>query len=97
MAEVLCDLVERAALVEERGRAGMAEVVAAEVWDAGALERGDPDAALPVLPPQVPALAVGEDERAGIGSTAGEIKLDELACDRPEQLRLAAALPSRVV
>jgi hypothetical protein len=37
----------------------------------------------------VAAVAVGKDERAGIGSTAGEVELDELACDRREQLRLA--------
>ena len=36
MAEVLGDLVQRPALVQEKGGAGVAEVVAAEVWDAGA-------------------------------------------------------------
>jgi hypothetical protein len=70
----------------------VAEVVAAEIGDIGALEGGDPDAASPVLPAQVAAVAVGEDERAGVGSTAGEIEVDELACDRREQLGLAAAL-----
>jgi len=65
VAEVLGDLVQRAALVEEQGRAGVTEVVAAEVGDAGALERGDPDAPPPVLPAQVAAGGVGEDERVG--------------------------------
>jgi hypothetical protein len=43
----------------------------------------------------VAAVAVGEDECAGIGATAGEVERDELAGDRCEQLRLAAALRLR--
>ena len=73
----------------------MPEVVAAEVRDAGALERGDPDAPPPVVSAQVAALAVGKDKRLRIGTTAGEIPLDELARDRLEELRFAAALRLR--
>jgi hypothetical protein len=70
---VLGDLVERAAFVEEQCGAGVAEVVAAEVGDAGALECGDPDAASPVLPAEVAVVAVGEDERARRGHKSGGI------------------------
>lgn len=65
VAKVLGDLVQRAAFVDEQRGAGVAEVVAAEVGDAGALESGDPDAAAPVVPTQVAALAVGSAGRAG--------------------------------
>jgi hypothetical protein len=91
VAEVFRDLVERAPFVEEQRRARVPEVVAAEVGDAGALERGDPDAAAPVVPAQVPALAVLEDELAPVGSTLSEVELDQLARDRLEQLGLTAA------
>jgi hypothetical protein len=49
VAEVLGDLVERPAFVEEQRRAGVAKVVAAEVGNTGALERRDPDSATPVM------------------------------------------------
>jgi tetratricopeptide (TPR) repeat protein len=65
VAKVLGDLVQRAAFVDEQRGAGVAEVVAPEVGDAGALESGDPDAAAPVVPTQVAALAVGSAGRAG--------------------------------
>ena len=67
VAEVFGDFVQRAALVEQQRGAGVAEVVAAEVGDAGALERGDPDAPAPVVSAQVAALAVGEDKRLRSG------------------------------
>ena len=72
MTEVLCDLVERAALVEEQGGAGVAKVVAAEVHNTRALERGDPDTPPPVLPTQVAAFAVGEHKRVRVRPAAGE-------------------------
>ena len=95
VTKVFGDLIQRAALVEEQRGARVSEVVAAEVGDAGALESGDPDAAAPVVPTQVAALAVGEDQRLKVGSTAGEVELDELARDRLEQLRLSPALRLR--
>jgi hypothetical protein len=95
VAEVLGHLVERAALVEEQRGAGVAEVVAAEIGHASALEGRDPDAPPPVLPAQVAALAVGEDERARVPWSAGEVELDELAGDRLEEVGLAAALRFR--
>src|SRR5204862_33190 len=63
VAEVLGDLVERAAFVEEQGGAGVAQVVAAEVGNAGALECRDPDPPPPVLTTEVAACRVREDER----------------------------------
>jgi hypothetical protein len=60
VAEVLGDLVERPPFVKEQRCAGVAEVVAAEVGNPGALERWNPDAAAPVLPTQVAALTVGK-------------------------------------
>ncbi|HEX3686911.1 MAG TPA: hypothetical protein VHU60_04945 [Gaiellaceae bacterium] len=91
MAEVLGDFVERASLVEEQGRAGVAEVVAAEVRDARALERGDPDAPPPVLPAQVAAGGVRKDERVRRRAALGEVEGDELARDGREELGLAGA------
>jgi hypothetical protein len=92
VAEVLGHLVQRPALVQEQRRAGVAQVVAAEVRDAGALERGDPDAAPPVVAAEVAALAVREHELLRGRAAPGEIELEELARDRLEQLRLASAL-----
>jgi hypothetical protein len=67
VAEVFGHFVQRAAFVEKQRCAGVAEVVAAEVRDAGALERGDPDAAAPVVSAEVAALAVREDELVRLG------------------------------
>ncbi|HEX5174680.1 MAG TPA: hypothetical protein VFV91_11120 [Gaiellaceae bacterium] len=92
MSEVLGDLVQRAALVEEERGAGVAEVVAAEVGDAGALERGDPDAAAPVLAAQVAAGGVWEDERVRGRAALGEVERDEFARDGHEELGLARPL-----
>jgi len=91
VAEVLGDLVECAALVEEERGAGVAEVVAAEVGDGGALERGDPDAPSPVLAAQVPAGGVREDERVRGRASLGEVERDEFARDGREELGLAGA------
>jgi hypothetical protein len=77
-------------LVEEQGCAVAAGVVASEVRDTGSLERGDPHSSPPVLSARTP-FPVGEDERARVRSTAGEVELHELARDRCEQLRLASA------
>ncbi|HEY7017638.1 MAG TPA: hypothetical protein VH297_04145 [Gaiellaceae bacterium] len=70
----------------------MAQVVAPEVRDACALERGDPDAAAPVVSAEVTALAVREQKLLRVGAAAGKVELDELACDRHEELRLTAPL-----
>jgi hypothetical protein len=91
VAEVFGDLVQCAALVEEQGRAGVAEVVAAEVRDAGELERGNPDSAAPVLAAQVAACGVREDERVDGRAALGEVERDELARDGREELGLAGA------
>jgi hypothetical protein len=95
VAEVLGDLVQRAALVEEQRGARVAEVVAAEVSDACAFERGDPDATTPVVSAQVSAPAVGKDELVRLRPSTREVELDKLARDRLEELRLAAALRLR--
>lgn len=91
MTEVLGDLVQRASLVQEQRRAGVAEVVAAEVGEPGALERRDPDASTPVLTAEVATAAVGEDKRVGVGPAVGEVKLGEFARDGPEEFGLASA------
>ena len=76
VAEVLRDFVQRAALVEEQGRTGMAEVVAAEVGNVRALERRVPGAGemplvemIAALPP-VPVIGAinGPAIGAGLGS-----------------------------
>ncbi|HKG11295.1 MAG TPA: hypothetical protein VKB07_12050 [Gaiellaceae bacterium] len=95
MPEVLGDLVQRAAFVEEQRGAGVTQVVAAEVGHSGALECRNPDPPPPVLATEVAVLAVGEDERGAIGAAAGEVELDELARDRREQFGLAPALRLR--
>ena len=66
MTKVLGHLVQRAALVEEKRGARVAEVVAPEVGDTRLLECWDPDASTPVPPAEVAALAVREDERARV-------------------------------
>jgi hypothetical protein len=91
MAEVLGHLVERAAFVEKQCCAGVAEVVAAEVGDAGPLERGHPDASAPVLAAEVAACRVGEDESCGRWASLRKVELDELARHRCEQLGLTGA------
>jgi hypothetical protein len=73
----------------------VAQVVASEVGDAGALEHRDPDATAPVLPAEVAALAAGEHERVAIGATETEVKLGEFASDGLEELGLATALRLR--
>src|SRR5262249_10330186 len=89
--EVLGNLVERAALVEQQRRAGVAKVVATEVRHAGAPERRGPDTPAPVLPAEVAALAVGKDECAGLRPALRKVEGDELARDRREQVWLACA------
>src|SRR5262249_10381714 len=82
-------------LVEEQRRAGVAEVVAAEVGEAGFLERGDPDASPPVLATEVAARTVGKDERVARGPSLGEGGCGECAVDGREQLGLACMLRLR--
>jgi len=66
-AEVVGDLVDRAALIDEQGCAGVAEVVGAKVGDAGVLERGDPDPAAPVLTPLQPPSLSPKTSWKGLG------------------------------
>jgi len=95
MSEVVRDLVHGAPFVEEERRAGVAEVVGAEVGEPSPPERGNPAAAAPVLPTEVAALAVAEDERKRLGLAGGEVELGELLGDRREELGLTGALRLR--
>src|SRR4051794_15450644 len=90
VAEVLGDLVECSALVEKQGGAGVAQVVAAEVGDASALECRNPNPAPPVLSTQVAAFGVREHEGVVAWATAGEVKAQQFARNRREELGLTA-------
>jgi hypothetical protein len=81
VAEVLGDLVECAALVQEQGGAGVAQVGSR---DAGALERGDPDAPSPVLPARLRRLGRALDELDARGPDRRPV--DAAGLDSPEPI-----------
>ena len=91
VAEMLGYLVQRPPLVEQQRRAGVAQVVAAEVGDAGPLERRNPDSSPPVLPAQVATRSIREHERLCAWPAPSEVELDQLARDGREEFGFSCA------